>query len=199
MPSQLKLKKTSIDMHAKTLVHYRAESIKIYLKATRPGLFNINPRITYIDKTGKKRICVPKAIKMFVEPLHPVLLKEIATSIDEEGFEFKNASAEIAFNFLSAAFVEDYMRRRLPMEWSGWRTLMEIAKGGRMSKRAVYGDGSYRGRAISELEHRGLIETRIFPGERGRGGRILKARVFYEKEIVRRSVDEKVMRVGKNK
>jgi hypothetical protein len=42
---------------------------------------------------------------------------------------------------------------------------------------------------------RGLVETRIFPGERGRGGRILKMRVFYEKETLKRDVDQWVMKI----
>jgi len=199
LPSQLKLEGPTIDLNAKKLGSYRVEPIKLFLKANSPGLFNFNPRVIYVDKTSKNRTCIPKPVKVNVEPLHPAPSKEIAGSITESKFEFKNAAAEASFNFLIAAFVEDYMRRRLPMEWSGWRTLMEIAKGGRISKRMVYGDGSYRGRAISELERRGLIETRIFLRERGRGGRILKARVFHDKEIVRRSIDERVMKVGKNK
>lgn len=66
-------------------------------------------------------------------------------------FEFKNPSAGEAFRFLVTAFVEDYMRRRLPAELSGWRTLMDIVKHGKVSKRMIYGGGSYRGRALSEL------------------------------------------------
>lgn len=48
------------------------------------------------------------------------------------------------------------------------------------------------------LERRGLVETRVFPGERGRGGRVLKVKIFYEKDIVRRQVDDAVMKTGKN-
>ena len=102
----------------------------------------------------------------------------------------KRKRAQKAFDFLIGAFVEDYMQRRLPVEVSGWRTLMDVVKHGRISRRMVYGNGGYHGRAISELERRGLVEIRIFPGERGRGGRILKLRVFYEKETIRRSIDE---------
>ncbi|HUK84666.1 MAG TPA: AAA family ATPase [Candidatus Acidoferrum sp.] len=196
---QYKIVDSAIDMNKNKLVSYSAKPIKLSLKATSPGMFNFNPRIIYADKVGKNKTCIPKPIKMNVEPLDSALPKEIAGSPDENKFEFKNSAAEVAFNFLATAFVEDYMRRRLPMEWSGWRTLMEITKGGRISKRSVYGNGSYRGYAIAELDRRGLIETRIFPKERGRGGRILKARVFYDKEIVKRSIEERVMKVGKNR
>ena len=41
-----------------------------------------------------------------------------------------------------------------------------------------------------------LVETRFFPGERGRGGNIMKLRICYEKEPVKRHID---LRVAKNK
>ncbi len=69
---------------------------------------------------------------------------------------------------------------------------MEIAKHAKVSRHSLYGDGSSRGRAISELEHRGFVEARIFPKERGRGGKISKFRVFYEKEIVKRRIDQDI-------
>jgi len=107
-------------------------------------------------------------------------------------FEFRNSSAEKAFDFLLTAFVQDYMRRRLPLEWSGWRTLMDIVKHARLSRHSVYGDETSRGRAIAELENRGLVEARIFPKERGRGGKITKVRVFYEKETIKRLIDQEI-------
>ena len=84
------------------------------------------------------------------------------------------------------------MRRRLPLEWSGWRTLMEIVKHTGLSRHSVYGGESSRGLAIVELENRGLIEARVFPKERGRGGKITKVRVFYEKEIIKRRIDQEI-------
>jgi hypothetical protein len=137
---------------------------------------------------------MPKQTKITVKPsLNQLVKKEAFVALPMAEFEFKTEAAKKAFNFLVGAFVEDYMRRKLPLEWSGWRTLMEIVKHGKISKRMVYGSGGYRGRAISELGHRGIVEARIFPGERGRGGRILKLRVFHDKETVKRLIDEKVM------
>jgi hypothetical protein len=87
------------------------------------------------------------------------------------------------------------MKRRISLERSGWRTLMQIVKNGNVPKSQVYGSGGRRGQAISELETRGLIETRVFPGERGRGGRIVKARISYKKETIKRHVDQHVMKI----
>ena len=71
---------------------------------------------------------------------------------------------------------------------------MDTIKQGRVPKASVYRTNGGMGSAISELEKRGLLEIRVFPGERGRGGRILKMRVAYDKEVIKRYVDRLVMK-----
>ncbi len=109
-------------------------------------------------------------------------------------FEFKSKHSGKVFDFLVGSFVEDYMRLRLPVEKSGWRTLMNAIKHAKVPASAVYGRKGRLGKAIGELQHRGLVETRFFPGERGRGGNIMKLRICYEKEPVKRQIDLKVAR-----
>jgi hypothetical protein len=77
--------------------------------------------------------------------------------------------------------MNDDHNRRIPEERSGWRTLMDIVKQGGVSKYSVYGSATKRGSAIYELEQAGLVEARIFAGERGRGGRILRLRAAGDK------------------
>lgn len=72
---------------------------------------------------------------------------------------------------------------------------MEIVKHGKVSKSSVYGTKGRRGRALSELERRGLVETRVFLGERGRGGKILKTRISYDKETIKRHIDQRIMKI----
>jgi hypothetical protein len=107
-------------------------------------------------------------------------------------FKFKTKAARLVFDHLVTAFIDDYMKRRLFIDDSGWRSLVQIAKNSHVSLRSVYGNRKQRGSAISELERRGLIEVRIFSGKRGRGGRITKARISYEKETMKRYVDAEV-------
>jgi hypothetical protein len=107
-------------------------------------------------------------------------------------FKFNTEAARSVFNHLVDAFVEDYMKRRLFIEEAGWRSLVQIAENAHVSFRSVYGNERRRGSALSELERRGLIEIRVFTGKRGRGGRIVKARIFYEKETMKRYIDAKV-------
>jgi hypothetical protein len=109
-------------------------------------------------------------------------------------FEFNVVAAQKAFSFIVNAFIKDYMREKLSLEKSGWRTLMDMVKHGDVPKSSVYNAHGGIGSAISELAKRGLIEIRVFPGERGRGGRISKLRLAYEKETVKRYVDKLVMK-----
>jgi hypothetical protein len=53
----------------------------------------------------------------------------------------------------------------------------------------MYGSGKHHGYAASELERLGVVEFRIFRGERGRGGKVLKLRVDAEKENMKNYVD----------
>lgn len=72
---------------------------------------------------------------------------------------------------------------------------MQIVKDAKITKSSLYGARGRRGPAISELERRGLVEARVFPGERGRGGKIIKARISYDKETVKRYVDKEIMKI----
>jgi hypothetical protein len=56
----------------------------------------------------------------------------------------------------------------------------------------MYGRCGRGGKATLELGHLGLVESRFFLGERGRGGRVLKIRIRHEKEIVKQLVDKQV-------
>jgi len=63
-------------------------------------------------------------------------------------------------------------------------------------KSQVYGDARYRhtfGKPLEKLVKAGIVEFRIFPGSRGRGGNIVKVRLSYEKEPVKRFVDTTAM------
>ena len=72
---------------------------------------------------------------------------------------------------------------------------MQIIKNTEISKSSIYGRKTPRGPAILELEKRGVIEVRIFPGERGRGGKIMKARISYEKDEIKRYIVKRYINV----
>jgi predicted ATPase len=176
-----KLKDGSIDLKGKHLEPKKVESIKVWATASESGVIHLSPRIVYVDELGKFKICQPDPATVAIYP--------------PGKFQFKTNNAQKVFEFLTKAFVEDYMRRRLTLEKSGWRTLMQIVRKAKISKSSVYGTRTRRGRAISELQRRGIIEMRIFTEERGRGGKITKIRIAYEKDIVKRHIDQRVMKI----
>ncbi|MDD1776106.1 MAG: hypothetical protein LUP94_01990 [Candidatus Methanomethylicus sp.] len=135
---------------------------------------------------------VGKDQKQPIEVEMPVKLTD--SDVKKPSFEFTTDAAESAFSYTLDAFVKDYMHEKMALEKSGWRSLMDVVKYGKVPKSSIYNAQGGIGNAITELERRGLVEIRVFPGERGRGGRVLKLRLAYEKEIIKRHVDLYVMK-----
>ena len=90
---------------------------------------------------------------------------------------FEHEDAAKAFRFVAREFLQDYTFQRLSIDASGWRTALEIAEGANIPTSKVYGRNGDPGSALVELLRRGLVESRWFPGQRGRGGTIMKIRV----------------------
>jgi len=204
------------NLKEKELEPFQVMTLKVKLEATKAGVFNFNINIVYLDDSGRNKICPPTqhnitvgpklrrvekqdliAVETASKPLLKISESEKVSSpptvILDQNFEFRNETAKRAFDYLISAFVEDYMRRRIAQEKAGWRSLMRIVNDGKLSKSSMYGFRGRRGQALIELESRGLVEARFFPGERGRGGKIVRLRVAYEKEIIKRLIDNRVM------
>jgi hypothetical protein len=177
---QYEVEDSTINLKGRKIDPFKVESIKINLQATAPGVFSLKPQLVYVDDTGKFRTSTTEPTNVSVHP--------------KATFEFHTQEAENIFNYLVASFVDDYMKRKITLEKSGWRTLNEIVNHAKTPKSSVYGTGAGRGRDLLELERRGIVESRIFQGERGRGGNILRVRVPYDKETIKRYVDEHVMK-----
>jgi hypothetical protein len=64
-------------------------------------------------------------------------------------------------------------------------------KTGKVPRSSVYKAGGGQGAAIIELQKLGLVEGKTVSGERGRGGNILKLRICYDKEDVKRYIQER--------
>ncbi len=109
-------------------------------------------------------------------------------------FEFSSEPSKRAFDSLVDSFIDDYLVRRLVAEKSGWRSLTEIANECHTPPSSLYSKQGGVGKVFDEPLRRGLIESRVFPGERGRGGEVTRLRISYEKDPVRNYVNEKVRR-----
>jgi hypothetical protein len=118
-------------------------------------------------------------------------------SFENGAIEFKSELASKVFDSLADAFIEDYMVKKYFAEKSGWRTLAEISAKSHISLSALYGKHSTLGPALDEPIRRGVIESRISRGERGRGGEVLRLRIASDKKPVKELVHKRILH-GRN-
>lgn len=150
----------------------QTEPMKLVLRVQEEGIIRIGPKIIFEDAGTTKH-------ERTMEP------KIIATSKIME--------------FLTNSFVKDYASRRLAITSCGWRTLMEIVQDLKIPRSHVYGEPRYGrtfGRQLDALVKSSIVEYRIFPGERGRGGDITKVRVQLTNRDVRGYLEEQVPGLG---
>jgi hypothetical protein len=169
-----------IIVYPKTLPPFAATTITVEFQAEKAGLFTFSPQIRYIDDTKKT--------KKF--DLAPHTLCVNASSLDQGEnippvIEFRSKASRSTFDYLIHSFIEDSTRRKVPLENAGWRTLMDVVKNAQVTKYSLYEFSRNKGKPLSELEQMGLVESKYFLGERGRGGRILKIRVAYDNQVVK--------------
>jgi tetratricopeptide (TPR) repeat protein len=192
LPSYCCLQKGDLEMGGREIGTFRVETIKLTVKVVREGVLSLNPKVIYVDALGESKTCKPQPIKIIVNPRIASPREKMVVETKPAKLEFKSEAAQKAFDFLVKAFVEDYFRKRLPRERSGWRTLMNIVKQAKVSQYSMYGTGGRPGLVTAELEKLGVVEVRVFFGEKGRGGKILKLRVSSGKENVKRYIDHRI-------
>jgi KaiC/GvpD/RAD55 family RecA-like ATPase len=101
----------------------------------------------------------------------------------------EGSDLKIVFNYLIESFLTDFNTDRLSQETSGWRSRGSIIEATKVGKASLYGERGQYGPLLRELLSRGLVVTRFFPGERGRGGEIVKLRIAYEKPYIQSIVE----------
>jgi len=188
LPSFCSIKNSSIEMKKKSIDPFQVETIKLRLAILKPGVCNFSPFLFYVDDLGATKTSKVEPITVTAE--HRSSEDKLTRVAKPVQFEFESEATEKAFNFLISAFKKDYYKRRLPQEKSGWRTLMEIVKNGGVTMNSMYGRSGRGGKATLELQRLGLVESRFFLGERGRGGSVFKMRIRCEKEPVKHLIDQ---------
>ena len=145
--------------------------------AAKPGVFCIAPEVVYVNDLGETKVDKTKPLSITLKKATPkflgkntsnnlieenptktvdVALLPIEATLDWNTFEFKTQNTKKTFDFLIRSFIEDYMRQKMSSEKSGWRTLIEIITGAKISKFSLYGANRSKGRTLLELEGRGL-------------------------------------------
>ncbi len=191
---QHQLEGNSIDLRGKRLEYLKTHEVKVSLRATRKGTFELNPRVVFVDEKGNYRSTTfqPSVLTVREPGIAEAVHAPPMVHIPQE-FRFENERSRDAFQHLVKEFLDDYMSKRIFVDKAGWRSLMDVVRDMKIPRSSLYGPGGRTGPVLAELERRGLVEVRIFPKERGRGGEIKKVRVAYENSIVKRIVEKAVM------
>ena len=119
------------------------------------------------------------------EPAPAAAEKRPAGPSSHEALAFKNRKAQQVFDALSEAFVYDREVRRLAQDRAGWRSLVQVCGATGFSPSSLYPRRGTVNPVMGELASRGLIETRVDPGARGRGGVAMRVRIAYDQPEVR--------------
>lgn len=188
MPSFCSIQNGSINMNNRSIGPFQVETIRIKLSCASVGVFDLEPCLHYATKLREYRSDRAKPVTITVQ-LGSLKEKTKGAELLRGTLKFESEAAEKAFNYLVSAFRRDYLRRRMPMEKSGWRTLIEVAKNAEVTMYSMYGRSGRGGKVTRELANLNVVESRFFRGERGRGGRVLKMRICYGKELVKRRLD----------
>jgi tetratricopeptide (TPR) repeat protein len=157
---------------------FKVETIKIRASFQKEGIFKLEPSVFWVDELSNCKESDHKPIHVTVRPIQARKKLSIET-LQQKGIIFDSVAAEKAFRYLVGAFKLDYSSK-MPLEESGWRTFMQVVKGAKVSKHSLYGQSGHGGEALSNLVSLGLIESKQFSGERGRGGHALKLRISQE-------------------
>ena len=163
----------------------KTAELNLVLKPKVEGPLALKPRIHYFDENGQGRVHEPNPVEIIVQG-------DAATGRVPLPAAVETLQNSPIIKFLTDAFVEDYMRRRLSLDHSGWRGLPDIVRSLSIPRSQVYGDARYKhtfGKPLERLVKKGIVEFRVFPGMRGRGGNVVRVRISYEKEPVKRFVD----------
>lgn len=164
-PQNYRVSDSHLDLKKKMLAPLETVALRLVLRPKFEGLHSFSPRLLYVDENGAYKSHQLGPIEILVSPI---------------------------VEFLARCFVADYMRKRLSIEESGWRGLTDISDSLKIPKSQVYGEARYGhtfGKPLETLVKAGIVEYRTFKGK-GRGGRILRVRVAYDREPIKRLVDE---------
>ena len=186
-----------LDLKGRNLDHLKTYTVKVQVRPVRKGTTELRPRLFYVDDSGTYKTFQFRPTTITVldigPPVKPLALapEMTPTTLSLGGeFRFDTERSRQVFQALVREFLIDYMSKKLYVEKAGWRTLTQIVQETKIPRSALYGPRGRIGPVLAELERRGLVESRIFPKERGRGGSVKRVRVAYDNAIVRRIVEQ---------
>ena len=61
----------AVDLKEEKISPFEVKTIKLRLKAPKPGSFNFNPQVTYIDESSEAQTCKSNTATIIVKPAQP--------------------------------------------------------------------------------------------------------------------------------
>jgi tetratricopeptide (TPR) repeat protein len=183
MPSCCKLKESCVQIQERGIGPFHLETITLSAVIMREGAYKLEALVTYSDELSDTKKTKVGPIAITVQPSSLESIEERFSEFTTQKLTLRSEAARKIINYLVCAFEEDYIKRRLTEERSGWRTLMNVVKNAQVSKHSIYGRSGRGGKVMSELKASGLLEIRVFQGEVGRGGHVVKIRISQNIEI----------------
>jgi tetratricopeptide (TPR) repeat protein len=178
-PSECLRTKGSFQFKKPSIGPFQVKTIKLTVRIPQSGTYILFPTITYVDDLGKHNQCKPRSLTISVQPTP--FPRNPVPELDPK-LEFISEQSKKVLNYLTKASDEDYHMRLFPKEKSGWRSLMQIVKESQVTKHSMYGQTGQNGEVVAELRRLRLVDAKVFGGERGRGGNILKLRVVTQEQ-----------------
>ena len=162
-----------IDFGGRRFLPLQMETFSYMIKLKSDvDVVEFSPQVYYSDQSGKLWITQTEIQKL-----------DAARGLN---IRFNDKKMKELFDYLSKSFISDLTIEKLHEDKSGWRTISQISNDMGIPTSTAYGKvKGGMGVVFVELQRIGLMETRVFPGERGRGGTVTRIRIAYAKEHVR--------------
>ena len=164
-PAACRLEGRSLSMDQAKIDPLKTEKVRFVLHPMTEGAVVMKAEIMFLDHNGD----------ILHHPVGPRIIR--ATPILE---------------YLAKSYHVDETTKNLAPTHCGWRTLTSVVQALKIPRSHVYGARRYNhiyGRQLDSLLKPGLAESRIFPGERGRGGEITKIRINCEDRTAKQYVE----------
>jgi KaiC/GvpD/RAD55 family RecA-like ATPase len=84
-PVNYRLENGTVELQERSIGPFQVETVKLELKASKPGAFTLNSEVTFIDEMNQTQTCKPNSITITAQPAQPkyeVLPGRVSTGLE---------------------------------------------------------------------------------------------------------------------
>jgi ABC-2 type transport system ATP-binding protein len=174
-PSSFDFDRRELRLESEELGPLESKTTRLTFRPDEVGSVVASPKVFYLNSLGEMRVIV-------ADPASVRIAKDDRITLGTR-------ESSKVLEYLKVEFVRDNLDLNLNKESSGWRSLIQIARGTGLSTSSLYGRNHNFGPAIGELLSNGVIESKTFLKQRGRGGEAVKVRVRQDLGVIRRGFE----------